>query len=198
MFIPSLAYWFLRGKQVQEATRRAGGPISSGFPGAEKTEPHFFMSDPFHLTGFTLYYNGGAGQLAVLEVERSIRKGIHINIIAKNIGDMKARDFVLAGAVINLVDFNTRPIRVFNLISDGIHVCAIFRGKASYSQILDLRNEEREAVKRGAKGRLAIYVVGDFKYWDIRDISEAGGCPVDRKKLKEYGSGSPILSYALG
>lgn len=191
-------YWFLRGKQVQAATKRAGGPISSGFPGAEKAVPRFSSPDLSSPMGFTLYYKGGAGQLAVLEVKRSVERGSRIIVVAKDISDMAARDFVLAGAVVNLIDFNTRLARVFNLISDGIRVYSIFQGRASYSQILDLRNEERKAAERGGKGSLAIHVVGDFSYWERKDILAAGGCPVDRKKLKQYGSSSQILSYAFG
>jgi len=199
---------------VKEFIQR-GGCASSGFPGADKTEPHFLVTDPLHLTGFTLYYNGCAGQLAVLEVEKSIKeRGMHIAIVAKNISDMTARDFVLAGASVNLIDLNPRPIRLYNLVMDGMLVHAVLRSPAGYGQVLDLKREEAEARKKGGKGCSTVYVLGDFGSSVIArknsngipykagkskrdDIIEAGGLPIDREMFKRHGSGSKILAYAL-
>ena len=213
-FIPLTAYWLLRSKEVQQAVKNHGGPINRGFPGAEKTEPQYLMSDPLHLTGFTLYYNGGAGQLAVLEVKKSIERGTRITIIAKNISDMLARDFVLVGASVNLIDFDTRPIRLHNLVLDGILVHAILGNGAGYGQVLDLKREEKSARDKNGRGLAIVYVLGNFGPVFISrtngkglvrqkgsgkrdDIVEAGGNAIDLELLKRNGSGSKILSYAL-
>jgi len=203
-------FWMLRAGLVQENLNKNGGKASLTFAGADMVKPHFFMSDPFKMIGFTLYYNGG-GQLAVLEVKKAIERGLKITIVAKNISDMLARDFVLAGAVTKLIDFNTKPIRMFNLISDGIFVQAILDGHAGYGQVLDLRKEEKEARdKKGtAAGLATIYVLGHFGPPCVKricngvslregrgkrdDIIEAGGYAVDLNN----GSGSEVVAYAL-
>ena len=212
--IPSALYRIFAAEKIQKFARQQGGITRAGFPGAQVTQPHFLLSDPLHLTGFTLYYNGGAGQLAVLKVKESVERGSRIVIVAKNISDMTARDFILAGASVNLIDFDTRPIRMFNLISDGIIVHAILRGGAGYGQVLDLKREEKAARDKGARAYSIVYVLGSFSADVVArtnskgipykkgkgksdDIIEAGGCPVDWESVKKNRSDSTILAYAL-
>jgi hypothetical protein len=212
--VPSVVSWMLRAGKIQAMAKKQGGIVRSGFSGAAMAEPHFLMSDPFNLVGFTLYYNGCAGQLAVLKVKEGIERGLHITIVAKNISDMSARDFVLVGAGVNLIDFDTRPIRMFNLISDGIIVHAILGSSAGYGQVLDLKKEERQARSKGGRGYSVVYVLGHFDLPFVArvhsngipykqgkdkrdDIVEAGGCAIDLERFRKCGGGSKILAYAL-
>jgi len=219
-FIPSIAYRILRAGKSRSMLRRRGLSAVSGFTGVEIAEPHFSMSDSLHVTGFTLFCNSWAGQSAVFEAQKAIERGLQITVVAKNISDMLARDFVLVGAGVNLIDFDTKPIRMYNLISDGIIVHAILRN-AGYGQVFDLKKEEKaarkeanEKKKNGRLGYCMVYVLGHFgppvvARFDSNgnlfrkgkgksdDIVEAGGIAVDWDRLNKRGDSSGILSYAF-
>jgi len=219
-FIPSIAYRILRTRKTRAMAAQRGLSATSGFAGVELAEPHFLMSDPLCVTGFTLFCNSWAGQSAVLEAEKAMKRGLQITVVAKNISDILARDFVLIGAAVNLIDFDTKPTRMYNLILDGIIVHAILRN-VGYGQVLDLKNEEKAARKKAndekRKGRLGysmVYVMGHFGPPAVArfngngsffkkgmgkgdDIVAAGGIAIDLDRFNKYGNDSRIVSYAF-
>lgn len=187
-----------------------------GFVGAREAVPHFSAADPNKLTGYTLYYNGGVGQLAVLEIQRAVERGTSITVVAKNISSMQARDLVLAGAHVQLIDFDTRPIQLYNMIMDGVMPYVVLRN-ATWGQIVDLRKEERVARAKGGKGAATIYALGHFGEPCAKanskkvpyklagkskadEFREAGGIPVDisQERKDQCKLGSSALAFALG
>lgn len=211
-FIPSATYWTFKAK-TRPMTNSGKRSVVSGFPGAQKVDPHFWMSDPSRPVGLTVYFDG-AGQPAVLEARNKINEGLYITVIAKNISDTLARDFVLVGASVNLIDFNTRAIRLYNLIKDGIIVHVILDDKSGYGRVSDLKKEERAAKDKGGKGSCKIYVLGNFGSPTVAkvdgngtpfkkgvgkrdDIISAGGIPVDMERFRKCGIGPRILTFAL-
>lgn len=181
------------------------------FSGAEIEEPLFSMAEG-NVMGFALYYNLG-GQIDVLEVEKAVKRGMHIMFIGKNLSDAVARDFVLTGAAVNLIDFETTSNRMYNLIRDNIHVHSFLRN-GSCGQVEDLKKTESNARKKGAHGTARVYVLGRYEpvhisrfdkkgralmkgYGRRDDIIRAGGIPVDTERLGKAGSGSSIVDYAL-
>lgn len=168
------------------------------FSHADAVVSRFSLVDSGVVTGFTVFYNGGAGLSDVGAAEAFIKEGKSVEIVAKNISKEFARDFVEVGAAMKLIVFNPRAIEIHNLVLDGIQVHAVFNGAAGYSQVVDLKTEAEAARKKGGKGSVTVYVVGNLGWGRKADVRRAGGYAVGLEELKNHGGASSVLSYAIG
>jgi hypothetical protein len=138
------------------------------FPSAAARNLRYSCANPDKLIGIDLLYLNRVNGLDVKAAEEFVASGKMVSVVGEGISEAFAKDFLNAGARVNLVKFNPSSNDIYKSLSEGIGVSAVFRGYSS--KLIGLKKFEEDSVKTPNSGSLEVYVVGNLSIAQVEDL----------------------------
>ena len=166
--------------------------VKTPFPNAVKIKDNFLGRG-----GVDVYFNRHVGSSDVMDAEEYVKDGKSVYVLAKNITEAFARDFVKVATRIDVVKYNPSESEAYRLLSDNINLIAVFNANsAGYWQIKDIKDAEKKAREKGSRATAQVYVKAYNPSFGERDNTRlAGGYLIDLAKKPEISS---RLEFILG